>query len=111
MEKIITILEVIMPILAAVGLGMLARHKNLISAEGIGGFQKFVMQFGLPCVVFNSCLLAQMGQNPWSVWRWLPLSFLWGLCGPSVPENGGIPIIIFLCFFLLRKRVCWVFLW
>lgn len=63
MEKIITILEVIMPILAAVGLGMLARHKNLISAEGIGGFQKFVMQFGLPCVVFNSCLMAQMGAE------------------------------------------------
>lgn len=61
MERIITILEVVMPILTAVGLGMLARSKNLISAEGIGGFQKFVMQFGLPCVVFNSCLMAQMG--------------------------------------------------
>lgn len=63
MEKIITILEVIMPILTAVGLGMLAKRRQLISPEGVGGFQKFVMQFGLPCVVFNSCLMAQMGAE------------------------------------------------
>lgn len=52
-----------MPILTAVGLGMLARSRNLLSAEGVSGFQKFVMQFGLPCVVFNSCLMAQMGAE------------------------------------------------
>ena len=63
MDKIITTLEVVMPIVTAVGLGILARRKNLITAEGIGGFQKFVMQFGLPCVVFNSCLMAQMGAE------------------------------------------------
>ena len=39
MDKIITTLEVVMPIVTAVGLGMLARRKNLITAEGIGGFQ------------------------------------------------------------------------
>lgn len=61
MDKVITILEVIMPILTAIGLGIVAKRRQLISAEGIGGFQKFVMQFGLPCVVFNSCLMAQMG--------------------------------------------------
>lgn len=63
MEKIITILEVVMPIFTAVGLGMLAKSKQLVSAEGVRGFQQFVMQFGLPCVVFNSCLLAQMGTE------------------------------------------------
>lgn len=63
MDKIITTLEVVMPIVTAVGLGMLARRKHLLTAEGIGGFQKFVMQFGLPCVVFNSCLMAQMGAE------------------------------------------------
>ena len=63
MDKMITILEVMAPILTAVGLGMLAKRRQLISAEGIGGFQKFVMQFGLPCVVFNSCLMAQMGAE------------------------------------------------
>lgn len=63
MEKFITVLEVVAPILTAVGLGMLAKRKQLISAEGVAGFQKFVMQFGLPCVVFNSCLMAQMGAE------------------------------------------------
>lgn len=63
MERIITILEVVAPIFTAVALGMLAKAKNLVSAEGIRGFQQFVMQFGLPCVVFNSCLLAEMGTE------------------------------------------------
>lgn len=63
MEQIITILEVVIPIFTAVGLGMLAKSKKLISAEGIQGFQQFVMQFGLPCVVFNSCLMAEMGTE------------------------------------------------
>ena len=63
MDKIITTLEVVMPIVTAVGLGILARWKNLITAEGIGGFQKFVMQFGLPCVVFNSVLTADLGAE------------------------------------------------
>lgn len=63
MEKVITTLEVVVPILTAVGLGMLAKRRQMISAEGVGGFQKFVMQFGLPCVVFNSCLMAQMGAE------------------------------------------------
>lgn len=63
MDRILTILEVVMPIFSAVGLGMLAKSKHLVSAEGIRGFQQFVMQFGLPCVVFNSCLMAQMGAE------------------------------------------------
>lgn len=63
MERIITILEVVLPIFTAVGLGILARSKQLVSAEGIRGFQQFVMQFGLPCVVFNSCLMAEMAAQ------------------------------------------------
>lgn len=63
MERIITILEVVMPIFTAIGLGMLAKSRQLISSEGIQGFQQFVMQFGLPCVVFNSCLMAEMGPE------------------------------------------------
>lgn len=63
MDTILTTLEVVMPIVTAVGLGMLAKRRKLISAEGVGGFQKFVMQFGLPCVVFNSCLMARMGAE------------------------------------------------
>ncbi len=61
MDKVITVARVIVPIFAAVYLGMLARKKSLITPEGIRGLQQFVMNFGLPCVIFNSCLTANVG--------------------------------------------------
>ncbi|MBQ8360254.1 MAG: AEC family transporter, partial [Oscillospiraceae bacterium] len=63
MEKIITVAQVIAPIFAAIFLGMLARRKQLLTPEGVQGFQQFVMKIGLPCVVFNSCLTADMGAE------------------------------------------------
>ncbi len=61
MEKLITVAQVVAPIFTAIALGILARRKKLVSPQGVQGFQQFVMQFGLPCVVFNSCLTADMG--------------------------------------------------
>lgn len=63
MDKVWNVLQVVAPIFAAVMLGIQARKKNWISREGIRGFQQFVMQIGLPCVVFNSCLTADMGAE------------------------------------------------
>lgn len=63
MDKVISVLQVVTPIFAAIFLGILAKKKSLISPEGIHGFQQFVMQIGLPCVVFNSCLTANMGSE------------------------------------------------
>lgn len=56
MQRVITVLEIIVPIFVAIFLGMLARRRNMISAEGVKGLQDYVMKFGLPCVLFNSCL-------------------------------------------------------
>lgn len=61
MDKFLTVVQVVAPIFAAIILGMLAKRKSWISREGVRGFQQFVMQIGLPCVVFNSCLTADMG--------------------------------------------------
>ena len=61
MERFWTVAQVIAPIFAAIFLGMLAKRKQLLKPEENQGLQKFVMNFGLPCVVFNSCLTAQMG--------------------------------------------------
>ena len=61
MERFWTVAQVIAPIFAAIFLGMLAKQKKLLKPEENQGLQKFVMNFGLPCVVFNSCLTAQMG--------------------------------------------------
>lgn len=63
MEKIITVAQVIAPILASVALGFFARKKNLMTPEGVQGLQDFVLKFGLPCVLFNSCLTANIGAE------------------------------------------------
>ena len=61
MDKIITIAQVIVPIFVAIFLGVAARRKAIMTPEEIQGLQKFVMNFGLPCVIFNSCLSANVG--------------------------------------------------
>ncbi len=63
MEKLITVAQVIAPIFAAVLLGILARKKQMLTAQEVRGLQQFVMKFGLPCVVFNSCLTADIGPE------------------------------------------------
>lgn len=61
MDKLFSIAAVISPIFTAVFMGILARKKNLVSPEGVRGFQQFVMNIGLPCVIFNSVLTAKVG--------------------------------------------------
>ncbi len=60
MDKVITVLQCVVPIFTAVVLGMLARKKQLLKPEDVRGLQQFVMKFGLPCVLFNSCLNANI---------------------------------------------------
>lgn len=61
MDKTISVLQVVVPIFAAILLGVMARKKKLLTPEGILGLQQFVMNIGLPCIVFNSCLTANVG--------------------------------------------------
>ena len=63
MNQWMTVLQIITPIFAAVGLGILAKRKNMISAEQMQGLQQYVMKFGLPCVVFNSCYGAKISAE------------------------------------------------
>lgn len=63
MNQFVTVLEVVLPIFAAVFLGVLARKQQIMPPEGNRGLQKFVTGFGLPCVVFNSCLTANIGAE------------------------------------------------
>lgn len=77
MEKIITVLQVVVPIFTAIALGILARRRCLLTSQEVRGLQQFVMKFGLPCVVFNSCLTADMGVEAVSSMALvLPLVFL-----------------------------------
>ena len=63
MEQFMTVAQVVTPIFVAIFLGILAKKKQLISPDGVQGMQQFVMQFGLPCVVFNSCYSADIGAE------------------------------------------------
>ena len=63
MQRVVTVLEILVPIFAAIVLGMLARRKGALTREGVMGMQQYVMQYGLPCVLFNSCLSASIGAE------------------------------------------------
>lgn len=63
MDKFFTVAQVVVPIFATIYLGVYANRKQLIKADGIQGMQQFVMKFGLPCVVFNSVLTADLGAE------------------------------------------------
>lgn len=63
MEKLMGVLTVAAPIFAAMALGALARRRQLLSGEGNEGLRQFVLKFGLPCVIFNSCLTASFGPE------------------------------------------------
>lgn len=63
MDKVFTVAQIIVPIFAAIFLGVFARRKAVISPEGVRGLQQFVIQFALPCVLFNSCLGADLGTE------------------------------------------------
>lgn len=77
MEKFLTVAQVVAPIFVSILLGMLAKKKSWVNPEGIQGFQDFVMKIGLPCVVFNSCLTADMGAESVSSMAFvLPLMIL-----------------------------------
>ena len=63
MEKWSAVAQVVAPIFLTVFAGMFARRKNMFTMSEIKGMQQYVMKFGLPCVLFNSCLGASMGAE------------------------------------------------
>ena len=63
MDRFIKVLEIVMPIIVTIGLGIFAKKKNILSEEAVKGFQQFIMAFCLPCVLFNSCLTASFGME------------------------------------------------
>lgn len=63
MEKWSSVLQVVAPIFAAVFVGIWARRRSLLTRKEVKGMQEYVMNFGLPCVLFNSCLGATMNAQ------------------------------------------------
>lgn len=86
MDNVITVAQVVAPIFTAIFLGVLAKRKQLLTAEGVQGLQRFVMNFGLPCVVFNSCYSADIGAESLSSMALV------------------LPVILFSTFWAYRAR-------
>ena len=86
MDRFITVAAIVVPIFAAIALGMLARRKLWVTAENVQGFQSFVMKIGLPCAIFNSCLTAQIGAESVSS---MALAF------PTAPTSFSSFIVLF----------------
>ena len=63
MEKWSAVAQVVAPIFASVLLGILAKRRKLIAGEAVKGMQQYVMTFGLPAVIFNSCLNAAINAQ------------------------------------------------
>ena len=77
MDKIVTVLKIVVPIFAALFLGVFAKKKQMMTMEENRGLQKFVTNFGLPCILFNSCFNASIGaESLTSMALLLPLVFL-----------------------------------
>ena len=77
MEQVIALLQTVVPILACISLGFLARKKELLTTEQVGGIQQFVLKFCIPPVLFNSCLEAKIGaENLTTMVMLLPVLFL-----------------------------------
>ena len=77
MEQVVALLQTVVPILICIGLGFLARKKELLTTEQVGGIQQFVLKFCIPPVLFNSCLEAKIGaENLTTMVMLLPVLFL-----------------------------------
>ena len=88
MNQAITILQVLSPIFTAVILGIYARKASVMTAEQMQGLQQFVMKFGLPCVLFNSCYSASLGmESVTSMALTLPLLLACSIWGFRLRKN------------------------
>ena len=110
------VLKVIVPIFVIIFLGILAKRNELISIDENKGLQQFVMKFGLPCVLFNSCLTSQLGVESLTtmilVLPFMLLSSLWSFYARkkkypisnlpmmfSAQESGMLGIPLFMSLF------------
>ena len=86
MEKWTAVLQVVAPIFAAVCIGVLARKKDMLTSKEVRGMEQFVMKFGLPCLLFNSCLSAKVNAESLVSFA---MVFLWASAGVGLALGVG----------------------
>ena len=116
MDKFLSSAQVIVPIFVAVFLGILSKRRNILSASDVAGLQQFVMKFGLPCLLFNSCFRSDIGGSSAGIALvlvpFMLLSALWAFsaCRKKYPyhnlpmlfagqETGTLGIPLFMVLF------------
>ena len=63
MDKVFSVIQVVLPIFCCVFIGIYSKKKGLFSSDEIQAFQRFVVKFCLPCLLFKSCLTAEIGMQ------------------------------------------------
>ena len=63
MEKVTAIVQIILPIICTVLLGMYARKKAMFTLDNVQSLQQFVIKVCLPCLLFQSCVTAEIGAQ------------------------------------------------
>lgn len=76
MDKVSSVLQVIVPIFTALILGMIVKQRKTISEAGVDGMQRLVVHYLLPCVLYNSYLSAELTREALTSMGLLPLLFV-----------------------------------
>lgn len=63
MQNIVSILKIVLPLLVSLGIGFLARRRNILSPEAIEGMKTFAMKFALPAMLFSLFFTAEYSLN------------------------------------------------
>lgn len=75
MTTVASVLQTALPVFLALALGMLCRHKNILSREGIDNLKKVVLNITLPAVLLNAFATAEYSAST----TLLPV-LMYGLC-------------------------------
>ena len=59
MQNIVSILKIVLPLIVSLGIGFLARKRDILSPEAIEGMKTFVMKFALPAMLFGLFFTAE----------------------------------------------------
>lgn len=81
MDRLLSVVQITLPIFCVVFLGVLARKKAMFSQGEIQSFQRLVIQFCLPCLLFQSCLTAELGTEALTGLLLPPALLLTGIWG------------------------------
>ena len=54
MELLLTVLELTLPVVVLIGLGMICRRYKIFDTNGIGGLKKLISRYLMPATLFNS---------------------------------------------------------